>query len=132
MPEQFAFVLRPAVPADLPYFIATFSKSARDTSLAKGCDAAALFAFLRALLVRQMDRPDAVVTVATSPDDTDLILGWCVSTDDAVTWVYVRSAFRGTGIARALVPATARSYTLKPNRRIPTGFAYRPDLLFQE
>lgn len=64
------------------------------------------------VLVTTMSRPDCSVKVACLPDDADIILGYSVIlSDDALVWVYVKSAFRKMGIARTLVPPSVTAVT---------------------
>jgi GNAT superfamily N-acetyltransferase len=49
---------------------------------------------------------DGVVKIACAKDDPDIILGYSILSSDyqAIHWVFVKSAWRGGGIGRALVP----------------------------
>lgn len=50
--------------------------------------------------------PTTIVKVACLKEDPDVILGYCMLSDDlqAVHWVYVKAAWRKQGIAKALLP----------------------------
>lgn len=51
-----------------------------------------------------MSKPDCVIRLAVLPDDIDVCLGFSVSREDVLDYVYVQKAYRRLGIAKALVP----------------------------
>lgn len=53
-----------------------------------------------------LDNPNIVVKVACDKQDAEIIYGYSILSSDyqTVAWVQVKKAFRGQGIARALVP----------------------------
>jgi GNAT superfamily N-acetyltransferase len=53
----------------------------------------------------------ASIVVAASADYPDEILGYCVSEGDALHFLYVKSVYRGMGIARGLVSGKFKWYT---------------------
>lgn len=51
--------------------------------------------------------PAAKVNIACLSEDEDVILGYCVITHGkALIWAFVKSPWRGQGIARSLIPGT--------------------------
>jgi len=73
-------------------------------------------AHVRALLAR----PGSMLLVAHVPGEPDSILGWAATEDDCVHYVYVRSAGRRQGTAKALMGAWARDVA-EYSRALPAG-----------
>ena len=57
--------------------------------------------------------PNVVVKIACLKEDPDVILGYSILSNDFQTihWVYVKSAWRGKGIAKSLTPKYATAVT---------------------
>jgi GNAT superfamily N-acetyltransferase len=57
--------------------------------------------------------PGVSIRMACLKDDPDTILGYSVTgrNDSVLHWVFVKSAWRGLGLARDLVPDTVKSVT---------------------
>jgi len=53
------------------------------------------------------------IVVACLKEDPDVILGYSICSSDGTTidWLFVKSAWRGKGIGRSLVPATVTTAT---------------------
>lgn len=53
-----------------------------------------------------LSNPNTIVTIACLPEDPDVILGYSILGKyyQRLDWVYVKSAWRRKGIAKALVP----------------------------
>lgn len=58
-----------------------------------------------------IERPDASVRIACLKEDPDVILGYSISKGTALDWVYVKKAWRGAGIGRALLPPKITAIT---------------------
>lgn len=60
-----------------------------------------------------IESPKITIAVACLPEDPDIILGYSIlSADGAVlNWVFVKTVWRGKGIAKALIPNTVRTAT---------------------
>jgi GNAT superfamily N-acetyltransferase len=86
-------------------------------------------AAMRPRIVSVLQGETTVATVATPTDDPDTILGWSVVSGSTLWYVYVRKDFRGSGIARALIPDCVAQFAFKTPclKRLPAGWAYRPD-----
>lgn len=56
---------------------------------------------------------NASIKVACLPDDIDIILGYCITSKDAHTlhWCFVKSAWRKSGIAKALLSTDIHTFT---------------------
>lgn len=50
-----------------------------------------------------IDRPDARVVLAVAPGDDRRVMGYYVAEPGVLHWLYVKAAFRGMGIGRALL-----------------------------
>lgn len=65
------------------------------------------------VLEQLLASPNAFVVVSCLKDDPDVILGYAILNHDLTTlhWVFCKSAWRGIGIAKSLVPPTVTSVT---------------------
>ena len=73
----------------------------------------------------------ARLLVSVPEADDDAVVGWACGTGKVLHYVYVRSEFRASGVARALVAelGAPRAYTLKPASprvRVPAGWRFTP------
>lgn len=57
-------------------------------------------------LERLLDSPGVEVTVACLVEDPDVIVGYSVTTNTALHWVFCKKAWRRIGVARLLLPKT--------------------------
>ena len=57
--------------------------------------------------------PKNIVKIACLKEDSDVILGYSIMSDNFQTahWVYVKSAWRGKGIGKSLLPQFPTSFT---------------------
>jgi GNAT superfamily N-acetyltransferase len=73
----------------------------------------------RALLDRFLAQPGTKIKIACLKEDPDVILGYSVYhtknyKDERITaldWIYVKAAWRSTGIAKMLLPREMHAYT---------------------
>ena len=63
--------------------------------------------------VAMVTSPNNLVAIACLPEDPDVILGYSILNLDGtrLSWVFVKSAWRQKGIAKALVPPTVTTVT---------------------
>lgn len=85
----------------------------------------------REWILRELARPGSEVMVATLDEDHDLLLGWAATRadpvrGDVVLYVYVKLAYRGNGIAKALLEGKPfkRAQALPRHRGLPEGIVY--------
>ena len=99
--------VRPAVEGDLPFIFSSWYKAhrphAKHVAIPEYTEGQNRL--MRALAAR------GEVVVAASADYPDEILGYTVSEGDALHFVYVKSVYRGMGIARGLVADRFKCYT---------------------
>lgn len=69
----------------------------------KMIDSDSYYAFQKAYFLTLLQRPSARITMGLLPDD-DTIVGWCLSEQDAVHYVFVLGALRSQGIGKVLLP----------------------------
>lgn len=58
-----------------------------------------------------LEKPDSVIKLAVLSDDHDVCLGFSVSREDVLDYVYVDKTYRKLGIATALVPKLSTTFT---------------------
>jgi hypothetical protein len=65
------------------------------------------------VIEKYLANPGASIRVACLKSDPEVILGYSVTHSDntVLDWVFVKSAWRGIGIAKSLVPTTAKKVT---------------------
>jgi GNAT superfamily N-acetyltransferase len=110
MPEDILTVkVRPVRDGDWPLIYDTFVRSAgigqaklRPEVFKKG---KTLGRFHKELAYRLdvLKSRDATFKVACDPDDNDLIMGWAAGEGPVLHYIYIKTAYRGQGIARELV-----------------------------
>lgn len=113
MSEQL-FKIRPMVPGDKSFIMSTWLKGLKfGNDLFKEVKADVYFKAYQKILDQLLAHPSVKVNVACLPDDEDVILGYAaVSKDDSkIHFVFVKSAWRKMGIAKALVPETIKTAT---------------------
>jgi hypothetical protein len=77
----------------------------------------------------------ASISVACLKDDPDVILGYAVYRGDILDFVFVKSAWRGIGLAHMLIPDDIRYVThltrtgLSIMKKHPGKFVYNPFLI---
>lgn len=106
------YVVRDAKPGDLPFILSTWLKGLRfGCSLFGEIPPKIYFDQYQKIISGLLQHPSIETKVACLPDDEDVILGYSVQSKDGtkISWVFVKSAWRGMGIAKALVPPTVVS-----------------------
>lgn len=116
-----SYTIGQALPGHLHFILASWVKTAQSAFRAAGqpawiCRAA------HALAWETLQAPGARVLVAHDPDDADHVFGYCVSNDAILQQVYVKSAFRGRGLGRALVAAAGCA---RPGLRVRVSWSTR-------
>jgi hypothetical protein len=72
------------------------------------------------------------VSVACLDDDHDVILSYCIYSDESIHWVYTKPAWRKFGIAKHIIPSSIKNVThlTKVGRAIkPREWVYNPFLI---
>jgi hypothetical protein len=64
-----------------------------------------------AYIQRLLDKPDSIVRLAVLSDDSDVVLGFCVSREDVLDYVHVHKDQRHQGICSKLVPESITTIT---------------------
>lgn len=110
------FTIRKGLDTDLPFVLATWLRGAYyGNSWFQEIDKAAFMAFYHGFLERLLRSPGVELNVACLKDDPDVILGYSVTrmAQDLVIldWVFVKTAWRRIGIAKALTPGNLTTVT---------------------
>lgn len=58
-----------------------------------------------------MKKPESITRLAVLTDEPDTVLGWCVTRDDKLDYVWVHRDQRNQGIAKSLVPKYITTFT---------------------
>lgn len=58
-----------------------------------------------------LENPDVFLHVACLPDDQDVILGYSITTQNIIHWIFVKESWRKLGICKALVPESLKRCT---------------------
>lgn len=58
-----------------------------------------------------LSNPNTRVNVVCLKEDPDVILGYCVYSDDTLHWVFIKKAWRKIGLANAIVPKNISTVT---------------------
>lgn len=101
-----AVQLRPAVATDLPLVFSSWLRSYRDGPIGRVLTDTVFYSEAKPVVVALAS--SARLIVACDPANPDTIYGWACGerlADLVVHFVYVRSAWRGWGIARRLLEA---------------------------
>lgn len=93
----------------------------------------AFMVYYHNVIEKHLESPGVLIKVACLKDDPEVILGYVVTSRAApiVHWAFVKSAWRGIGIAKMLVPADTQIVTnltksgLAIMRKYP-GVSYNP------
>lgn len=84
------------------------------------------------ILENILNRPGVEVKVACYAEDPDIILGYSVTQNDVLHWVYVKHAWRKFGIAKKLVPENIEFVTHLTNvgkSLLPEKMTFDPFLI---
>lgn len=102
-------VCRAATSDDVPFIFATWLRGLRYGNELFGLIEADLyFDKYHEIIQKILVSPGVSVTIACLKDDSDVILGYAVSTGARLHWVHVKSAWRNIGIAKQLVSPDTR------------------------
>lgn len=98
--------------ADIPFVMSTFLKGVYYGNTNHQLVEKDIFMANYKLLAQVLIDSSAVI-VACLKDDHDVILGYSIVSPDTTTahWVFVKKAWRGRGIGRALIPAVPQQIT---------------------
>ncbi len=106
------FSIRGSVDADRNFILATWLRGLKyGNDWFHAIDSEAYYKHYQAVLQALLDRPTTEVKVACLKDDPDVILGYLVHKGPRIDWVFIKSAWRGIGIARSLIPPGAHTVT---------------------
>jgi hypothetical protein len=107
--------IRPARPSDYNFILATFLRGLYYGDSYYSIVPKRIFMDSYKLIAQQaLNSQNIEVKVACLKEDSDVILGYSVvsKNQEAVAWVFVKTAFRQTGIARSLIPSSPKYVTL--------------------
>jgi GNAT superfamily N-acetyltransferase len=96
-----AFTLRPARDADVPFIVKPWLQQLRDEVSTRFINDRVFFQ-RHGALVQQLLKESTTI-IAYDANDPDHLYGFACGSDRAVHWVYVKGAFRGMGLGRALL-----------------------------
>lgn len=106
MPDKNSFIVRQGIESDLPFVYASWLKGLRYGNDWFGMiDSEAYFTAYHKVIEHILHSPGVEVKVACLSDDLDVILGYSVSSPNALSWVFVKRPWRNIGIAKALCPS---------------------------
>ena len=95
------FALRPAEPKDHPFIASAWVKEMRHAPFSRHCPSGVYVPCQHALVHQILAGSDA--QIACDPANPDHLYGCAVHAGDVVHWLYVKSAYRGLGVGRALL-----------------------------
>lgn len=115
MSEQFTglFALRDARESDKNFILATFMRGVYYGDSKSDPNGPKFFSLIPKKIFMEKYKPYAEALIATRtvkiaclPDDPEIILGYSIASKDfqVLDWVFVKSAWRNKGVAKALVP----------------------------
>lgn len=134
------WTIRPAVESDIPFIYSTWLRSYRlDSAIGSTCKKSVFFNGYNAILDAILSNPNAVCSVAVSPENSNVIYGYAVYESNAIHYCFVKEAFRRWGIAKSLLQAQAphlryythRTFSLVPLMSKIDRLDYNPFLIFQ-
>jgi GNAT superfamily N-acetyltransferase len=100
---------RPALPADRPFLVSTWSRSTKLMHSAGLISSESWPGVMHPELERILDRDDATALIACERDDPDYFYGWVAGDTSGrvpvLFFVYVKEPYRRTGVARRLLAA---------------------------
>lgn len=117
--EPLPVLVRPVIEADLGFILNSWLKSYRDSAWAKAMPAGVYYAHhevvAKLLLLRASQAERAFVICDES--DPEHLFGWIVANENAggavLHFVYVKSTYRGKGLARRLLSAAGITHDSK-------------------
>lgn len=97
-------VIRDAVDSDVPFVIHAWVEEMRDSPSRWGMPNVDYYSWQRAYIRQQLR--ESKTLIACAPDDPNHLFGYVTfAPPNYVHWLYVKSAYRNIGFARALVHA---------------------------
>ncbi len=112
MPQIDLIAIRCWTPPDYNFVKATWIRALRfGSSWFSKIDGPSYYKAYSGALDRLLLLPETSVKVACLADEPDVILGYAVSRNRTLDFVYVRKRWRGIGIAKSLVPSDFNSVT---------------------
>lgn len=64
------------------------------------------------IFIRQvLSHPDVLVQIAVLSDDSDVVLGWCISNKTVLHYIHVQKLLRRQGIAKTILPNNITEFT---------------------
>lgn len=107
-------LLRPFKPSDKNFIISTWLKGLLyGCSFYAGVDKEAFYANAGLKTESTLNLNNCQVTVACLAEDEDVVLGYVVSSSQALHWVFVKKAWRSQGIGRSLLLGPFTHYTAR-------------------
>ncbi len=126
--------LRTPLPSDESFIYSSWLESYRDSPAVRGVSNTSYYKAMHAIIEGALK--NGAVLIASSEEDPDLIYGYVSFTIGAINYIYVKHAFRGFGVGKALEAAALTgqalpiSYPLKTRvgeRLLRTRPQYRHD-----
>ncbi len=112
--ETKLFTVRDYRQSDHPFIMSTFLKGLRfGNDLFREIRSEVFFKEYQKIVESLLSHPNTEVKVACLSDDEEVILGYSIHSKDGTKahFTFVKSAWRGIGICRALVPPTVKTVT---------------------
>jgi len=107
-------MLRPGRPTDRGFIFSTWLKGLLyGCPQYKGVDQAAFYENMGSELEDLVAQPYLKITVACLAEDEDVVLGYAVTSQDALHWVFVKKAWRSQGIARSLLGRPFKTFSAR-------------------
>lgn len=108
------FTVRNMKASDKSFIMSTFLKGLRfGSDFFREIQSDSYFKNYQKIIDQLLSYNGTEVRVACLPDDEDVILGYSIHSDDGTKahFVFVKSAWRGIGIAKTLIPKTVTTVT---------------------
>lgn len=148
-PQTTVWLIRPAIPSDIPFIYSTWLKSFKyDSALGKSMRKSVFFESYREVIDNILDQSS--VAVACMQDDPNVIIGYIVyasyySFDHVILhYLFVKESFRKFGVAKSLTNVldiqkpikfthlTNQFKTLAYSSHLFASFIYNPFLLYKD
>lgn len=148
-PQTTVWLIRPAIPSDIPFIYSTWLKSFKyDSALGKSMRKSVFFESYREVIDNILDQSS--VAVACMQDDPNVIIGYAVyeaySMFDCniLHYAFVKESFRGLKVATSLLRIidnkkptkythlTSKFKLLTCNSLLFASFIYNPFLLYKD
>lgn len=97
--------IRPCQDTDLGFIYSTWLLGLKfGNELFNLIDEDRYFETYRKVLGAIIEKPTTTIQVACLKEDADVIIGYCISEDEKLHWIYTKEAWRDIGVARSLIP----------------------------